>query len=489
MKIALAVVGGLLLSTSGTGFQIWFFTFLAISIWIWFLHREHSPAILQITFIFWLVAAFFTLEWLSVLGWDARFALSAFVASFWTLWIYPWLRYVRNGCNRFINLTLAICITAGEYVLSIAPFGGFNWLRITYLLSDIPLTGITYWFGVWVLTFITVYFISALVTLDIKNSIKFLQVLILLIFVTATSMAVPDQGSDSVVTYRVVAIQGSVPRSGLDFNAQRQAVFDNHLKQTQITLNQLEQKPNLILWPENAVDVDPFTNKQISEKIVALTSKFDVPLIAGAVVESDQGLLNAAIISQNGQVFLSYIKRKLVPFGEYLPFRNLLAPVISRFDRLSRDFVPSKNSGVVVISDLKIGLLICYEVAFDQLWKLNADQGAQINLVLTNNATYSGTNQPLQQLRITQLQAKALRVPILIASTSGISAYIDSDGKIRDLNSQNEPASLIIDMPIMTSKSPSKVISVPMQQAILLVWSIYVTGLIVMSIRRRKVHG
>ena len=91
----------------------------------------------------------------------------------------------------------------------------------------------------------------------------------------------------------VLAIQGNVPKLGLDFNSRAQEVFEYHLKETAIALQQIKDKPDFILWPENSVDVDPFNNFSVGEKISELAEQASTSIVVGAVLDTSSGPQNA----------------------------------------------------------------------------------------------------------------------------------------------------------------------------------------------------
>jgi apolipoprotein N-acyltransferase len=175
--------------------------------------------------------------------------------------------------------------------------------------------------------------------------------------------------------------------------------------------------------------------------------------LLGAVLDKGDKLENAAVLATNTELEVVYSKQKLVPFGEFLPFRELLSPIISRFDRLSRDFMSGEKSQPIMMGGNRIGVLICFEVAFDEIWQKYGN--ADYLVVLTNNATYAETKQPIQQLRITRLQSIAQGKPVVIASTSGISAYIDERGEIRNLVAENKSTHFLVEIPKSENNAPS----------------------------------
>lgn len=431
----------------------WFVAVLGLALWINQIENRPTNYRVQFTFITWYLVGIFSLDWLRVLGWDAQLLLCLLVATSWALLLLVFDR-MKLPKRRFWNyVAFASGVVALETVLSFVPFGGFNWLRIAYLLPDSPAVPLTYWFGISSLSFIGILFAQYLS--HIKESKSSIVLFILGLFILISIIPEPNF-EPNTSSLNVLVVQGSVPRVGLDFNAQRSAVFFNHLRTTERAIDEIGAADiDLILWPENSSDIDPYQNPLVRTAITEFQAKHSIPILFGAVLSSGEGLRNAAVLATGEGLETVYIKRKLVPFGEYLPFRNLLAPLVSRFDRLPNDFVPGDSNLPVIINGNSIGVLICYEVAFDNLWQSYAHKSDFV-FVLTNNATYGGTKQPIQQLRITQLQAIANGRPVAIASTSGITSYISDTGKIEYLQESNVPYYYLQEIPGTKSRLLSK---------------------------------
>jgi apolipoprotein N-acyltransferase len=251
---------------------------------------------------------------------------------------------------------------------------------------------------------------------------------------TAT-LFLPVQGSEQGST-QVLAIQGNVPRLGLNFNSRAEEVFNMHVLQTQKALDQIATKPDLIVWPENAVDVDPFTNEKVGEQIASITRVSATPIIVGAVLRDSNQPKNASIMwNKSGDVESIYVKRTLTPFGEYIPLRTL-SEFVSPFARSVTDF----SSGLAAVnhkySDVSVAPIICYELIND------ANVNSQVNeanliLVQTNNATFADSGQSMQQLNISRVRAIEFNKWVVSVSTTGVSAIIDNQGAIRSITEQN----------------------------------------------------
>jgi apolipoprotein N-acyltransferase len=139
----------------------------------------------------------------------------------------------------------------------------------------------------------------------------------------------------------------------------------------------------------------------------------------------------------------TYVKRRPVPFGEYVPFRSWLAGWISRFDRVARDFRAGAEPGVLDLAGVPVGVVICFEVADDGVVRDAIVGGGELLVVQTNNATYGRTPQPAQQLAITRLRSVEHGRATLVAATSGISAVIAPDGTLEQRSAEFVATSLV----------------------------------------------
>jgi apolipoprotein N-acyltransferase len=235
----------------------------------------------------------------------------------------------------------------------------------------------------------------------------------------------------------VAVIQGDVPRAGLDFNAQRRAVLDNHVQRTLELAEQVEAgeqpRPDVVIWPENSSDIDPYTNADAARQIDRAASAIDAPILVGAVVEGPgEYLSNTAIVwdpeSGPGE---TYVKRHPVPLAEYVPARSFFRFFSDKVDLVRRDFAAGDEVGVLDVGGVRLGDLICFEVVYDGLVGDVVDGGAGLIVVQTNNATFGHTDESAQQLAMSRLRAVEFGRTVVVAATSGISAIVAPDGSIK----------------------------------------------------------
>jgi apolipoprotein N-acyltransferase len=237
-------------------------------------------------------------------------------------------------------------------------------------------------------------------------------------------------------TATVAVIQGDVPRAGLDFNAQRRAVLDNHVQRTLELAEAVaageEQQPDVVIWPENSSDIDPFTNADAERQIDRAAEAIDAPILVGAVVEGPgEYVSNTAIVWDPADgPGDTYVKRHPVPLAEYVPARSFFRFFSDKVDLVRRDFIAGDEVGVLDVGGIRLGDLICFEVVYDGLVDDVVDGGAGMIVVQTNNATFGYTDESAQQLAMSRLRAVEFGRTVVVAATSGISAIVAPDGSI-----------------------------------------------------------
>jgi len=265
-------------------------------------------------------------------------------------------------------------------------------------------------------------------------------------------------------TARFLAVQGNVPRPGLDFNAERRAVLDNHARVTQQAAAAVKAgtrpKPDLVVWPENASDIDPLRNPDAANVISGTVDAINTPLILGAVLDEPRPMVsNASLLYLPGRGLAGrYVKRHPVPFAEYIPYRSFFRHFSDKVDLVYSDFTAGKTVGMFRIpasggGTIAAGPIICFEVAYDGLVRDTVDHGANVLLVQTNNATFGFTDESVQQLAISRIRAIEHGRSIVHISTVGVSALITPDGTAHQRSTLFTPAVLAANLPLRTGRT------------------------------------
>ncbi|MFJ6350686.1 apolipoprotein N-acyltransferase [Streptomyces sp. NPDC092046] len=367
----------------------------------------------------------------------------------------------------------------GEATRARVPFGGFPWGKIAFGQADgvfLPLAAVG---GTPVLGFAVAlcgFGLYEVVRQVLKRRRSgtdetpapvargplLAAALAVLVPVTGALAALPlvdDSAEDGTAT--VAAVQGNVPRLGLDFNSQRRAVLDNHANRTKELAAEVkagrEPQPDLVLWPENSSDIDPYANPDAYEVIDQAVRAIGAPTVIGAVIAPETGKLRNTLIQWNpgrGPV-AEYDKRHVQPFGEYIPMRSFVRLFNSNVDRVRRDFGAGTEVGVFDLAGTKVGLATCYEAAFDWAVRDTVTHGAQIISVPSNNATFGRSEMTYQQLAMSRVRAVEHSRSVVVPVTSGVSAVIRPDGEIVAQTKMFTPDVLVEKVPLRSSLTPA----------------------------------
>ncbi|MFF5536684.1 apolipoprotein N-acyltransferase [Streptomyces cinerochromogenes] len=468
---AASALCGVLLYVSFPPRALWWLALPAFAGFAWVLRDRSWKAALGLGYLFGLGFLLPLLVWTGVeVGPGPWLALVAIEAVFVAL--------VGVGVAAVSRLPAwpvwaAAVWIAGEAVRARVPFDGFPWGKIAFGQADgvfLPLAAVG---GTPVLGFAVVlcgfglYEAGRLLaerrrTGNVRRAAAaaaLLSVAVPVAGAVAARALVSDQAEDGTAT--VALIQGNVPRSGLEFNAQRRAVLDYHARETHRLAADVRAgkaaKPDYVLWPENSSDIDPFAYPDAAAVIEQAAKDIGVPVSVGGVVEKDGKLLNEQILWDpvKGPT-QTYDKRQIQPFGEFLPLRSLVGAINKQWTEMAhQDFSRGTRPGVFDIDGAKVGLATCYEAAFDWAVRDTVTHGAEMISVPSNNATFDRSEMTYQQLAMSRVRAVEHSRTVTVPVTSGVSAVIMPDGRITRKTGMFVPAYLVQKVPLRTSTTPA----------------------------------
>ena len=443
VSIFLAQVSGIVLSGAFAPLNWWFLLPISVAIFLYAVTKTRNPFVTAFTFA--AIFNFLTLKWT---GTYVGFLPVVFLVALQSIFYLPlgMISFKRDRYSR-IWLILPFLLIADE-IRSLVPFGGFGWNRLSFSQADSPYISVAAFLGDTALSFIGISLGIALYLLFARAQL-FSVAMITAATTVIVFLPVPSLAHG---TLNVLGVQGNVPRLGLEFNSRAEEVFNYHLKQTAVAIREVMVKPELIVWPENSVDIDPFANPDVGQKIADLATQLKTPIIVGAVLKSSKGPENVSIMwSTDGEVASKYVKRTLTPFGEYVPLRSLASAVSSFADDVV-DFVPGNQTVLHKVDDLLIAPIICYEIIDDSAVNSISKQSDLI-IVQTNNATFADSAQSMQQLNIARIRAVESSKWVVSVSTTGVSAIVDNQGHIRQITRQNEPSYVSKDVELHSEES------------------------------------
>jgi len=219
-------------------------------------------------------------------------------------------------------------------------------------------------------------------------------------------------------------------------------------RKTEVLLSGLKDT-DLVVWPENALPgwiEDPVDAAWL--KAVAIKGgRYN---IVGSVSRGDARHVSAFLVDPKGEITASYDKRRLVPFGEYVPMRGLLDKFIAPVATLGEFEEGSMGQALFEVKGVKFGAAICYESIFTYLFTADARAGAMVFFNITNDGWYLDTAAPYQHFIVNIFRAVETRRPVIRAANNGISAVIDPWGRVLAEKGLNESGILTVKTPVYT---------------------------------------
>ncbi|MFI0815786.1 apolipoprotein N-acyltransferase [Streptomyces sp. NPDC021098] len=449
-RSALAAVAGLALGFAFPPFGLWPLSLLAVAALSLLTHGRSARQGAWTGFAFGLPFFVLLLKWLSVIGWDAVIGLSVIESLFLVLMGAGFALVSRLPVPSLWPLWTACLWVTEEWARDRVPFGGFPWGRLAFANTGSPFTPLAALGGAPLVTFavalaggllasaaLALWRLRAAGGLPARGVLPAAGAVVVAVAVTAAGFAVPipTRADDSV---DVAVVQGNVQQAGMDFLGRPMKILNNHVHATLELAKDVKagriKKPDLVIWPENSSDLDPFQYREAYARSDEAVKAIGVPVLVGALVDHPT---KPGYVFNEGIVWdpkkgpgASYTKQHPVPFGEYVPFRKELSKVITRLQRIPRDFYPGDHTGLLNVGPARLGDVICFEVAYDAIVRDTVNAGARAIVVQTNNATYGRSGQPEQQLVMSRLRAIEHGRPVITAATSGISAVVAPDGTI-----------------------------------------------------------
>ena len=263
--------------------------------------------------------------------------------------------------------------------------------------------------------------------------------------------AVAPRG-ETVDTITVALVQGGGPIGFRAIETDIDAVLNRHLEASE----RLPDELDLVVWPENVVDVGHDLEGTPEDRAVASVARHAAaPLVAGVTRDAgEDNFLNEAVVwDGDGEIIDRYEKVRRVPFGEYIPGRALIDKIYD-LSVIPRDAVAGAGPGVVDTPIGRLGVMISYEVFFRERGRTATRAGGRLLLVPTNAASFSTSQVPAQEIAAAQLRAVSHGRALVQAAPTGFSGFIDHDGNVLSRTDLTARQVLEHQMPLRTGHTP-----------------------------------
>ena len=449
-SVAMAIGGGLCVALSLPPWGFWPMAFVGIAFFEASLGEELG--VRKRAARGWLFAAAWMLPglaWMWSLTVPGYFASVAIFAGFHSLAasVSP------QGAWRVIGRPAAH--TLAEALRLVFPFGGVPLATLPIGQSDGPFVGVVRVGGVVLLTWVVFQIGFAL-----SGPSPFvpemarrrgrrtrgdwhgaLGVLAAVVIVIIGAVAPDGKGTAHPATLRVTIVQGGGPQGTRAINSDPRDVLNRHLEATRRIQ---AGSTDLVVWPENVIDVPVLAGSAELNDVVAEAARIDAPFAVG-VTEDAPGdhFINAqVVITQDGRIASRYEKVHRVPFGEYMPLRGLLHAIGAPTDLVPRDAVAGHGPAYLDIpiagGTVRAATVISWEVFFGDRARDGIDHGGTFLFNPTNGSSYTGTILQSQQVASSRLRAIENGRWVVQVSPTGFSAFVSPAGDVLDRTAVSE---------------------------------------------------
>lgn len=385
--------------------------------------------------IWWLTVYLGPVPWLALtLAQTLLFALGFALLTLAWRWTARWWTQ-PSAQLAFIPPVIAGVWLCREAIAAVWPFGGFAWGRLAHSQAEGPALEWVAWIGTSALSFLLAWAVALGVILFSHGGTRILP-RVSLAWAVATFLVVwPGYPATLTDSIRVAAVQGNAD-AGLFADYDRGDNLVDHLR---VTEQLYGEKVDVVVWPENASDLDPLRHPDAAQALDEVVTRMDAPLVVGTITRDGDETFNSVLlwdVPDNpgvGYAVDQYDKIHPVPFAEYLPAREFFYPLApDLFDMVPRDYSFGQRDTVMDVAGHTAGIAICYDIVDDAIFAQMMREGADIIFAPTNNADFGRTDQSIQQLGIAKIRAVETGRTLVNISTVGTSAIILPDGRELD---------------------------------------------------------
>ena len=446
----ISIVCGLFYALSFPPFNFWFLIFPSLFFFYKTLLQDRGS--FMSGFIFATISYGLILYGIKSIGYEAWVPLTIFMGLMYGMF-GRLFQYASEKMNNNIFILISI-VSAFDLLRAYFPFGGFPWgYPSTVLISGLTKNFFRH-FGpigfsliIHSLVLLGVLFVTDKKTRERMNvfNLRYYLVFFLIIifpFLWSTNNEDSDFQEISKTDIEVSIVQGNSPCPGAKnkCNNERQIIYENHLNLTKSISTESIYIPDtnsrLIVWAESSSGFsnDPGINNRTLEEISIEANRLQASFLIGG--DRPINLNNfenyGVFIDENGEIVGEYLKQHPVPFGEYIPFRRYL-DWIPPLDLVPRDMVRGDGQEIFSVgeSSIKISSVISFEGSFERYIRRSVQDGAELIVILTNQASYGKSGMSDQFILMSRANAVSNHRDIVHAAITGKSAFISGiDGKV-----------------------------------------------------------
>ncbi len=233
----------------------------------------------------------------------------------------------------------------------------------------------------------------------------------------------------------VIALQPNVPMEPAKSTEEMQELVSRHLEMSEMALGQVTVPavPRLVIWPESPMNFSYANDSRFRELLARFAATNNTSVLFNSLepAPNDGSYNSALLVNQKGQRIAQYDKIRLLPFGEYVPLPRWL-PGARLIGSIVGDFTPGSKYSLMTVGSVRAGVFICIESAYPSIAQTLSAEGADVLINISNDGYLGRTAVMRQHLANSVFRAVENGKPLLRVTNTGISAYITSQGEVKD---------------------------------------------------------
>ncbi|MFY2509411.1 apolipoprotein N-acyltransferase [Vibrio pectenicida] len=439
-----AVFIGALTTLAFAPYQIWPIGILSPALLMILIHNQSSRSALWIGYA-WGLGQFATgISWVHIsidkFGGMPKIAslflmslLIGYLAIYSGLFTWVLNRYFRqNNRIRFLIAAPAIwlcCDWLRGWVMT-----GFPWLWLGYSQIDGPLVNFAPIGGVELITLLLIVSAGSIAYAIMKKQWMHFLIPLTVLFTGYGLQSTHWVTLNPESTTKLALIQGNVDQAKKWLPQQR---WPTIMKYTDLTRENWDA--DIIIWPEAAIPAFEFEIPSYLSNLDSAGKMNDSAIVTGVLNQDKNGKFFNSILTLGKTNYgdyrlnmdMRYHKHHLLPFGEFVPFENILRPLAPLFNLPMSSFTRGDFIQTNIVANARhIASALCYEIIFNEQVRRNVTPETDFILTLSNDAWFGKSIGPLQHMEIARMRAMELGKPVIRSTNNGVTAVTDYRGKV-----------------------------------------------------------
>jgi apolipoprotein N-acyltransferase len=310
-------------------------------------------------------------------------------------------------------------------------FSGFPWLFVGYTQMDSPLKGYAPILSVYGVSLLTIFSSALLVYLFLQfkkshyRQMYFGLLTLALVWTVGGVLSLKTWTKPVGTPIQISLVQGNIAQELKWSYDQIQPTMEKY-----VAMTRAHWDSKIVIWPESSIPLPLQNASDFFEALGEEAFKHQSTLIFGVPVRARPNEYYNGVLAY-GMGKGIYFKKRLVPFGEFIPMKEVFGKVLNFMNVPMSDFIPgTEDFAPITIDNIKIATFICYEITYPEQ-VLSYDGNINLILTVSNDAWFGKSIAQAQHLEMARMRALEMGRPVISVSNNGITAFIFANGKVQ----------------------------------------------------------